>query len=255
MKIFVISPIIESQTIKLEDSQKFVSKSIKEQDVEVICSFLDAGPTSVENEIDDALSVPGLLLKAFWAVEQGADGIVIDCMCDPGLKALRCALGIPVIGPAETSFHLAASLGHRFSVVDIGDDTGPTVEDLVKRYGLMSKFASIRGTGIPVEEIGDNNEKTTTALYNASLQAIAQDHADVIVLGCTGFSGTAKAVKEKLKSENGYDIPVIDPLPLTIRTIINLLKEGHGHSKKAFPTPGKKGLRGYPLSALYDIQQ
>lgn len=255
MKIFVISPIIESKVIKLETSQQFVNEIIKEQDVEVICSFLDTGPTSVENEIDDALSVPGLLVKASWAVTQGADGIVIDCMCDPGLKALRCALNIPVIGPAETAFHLAATLGHRFSVVDIGNDTGPTVEDMVKRYGLMGKFASIRGTGIPVEEIGDSNDKTTDALYDESLKAIEQDHADVIVLGCTGFSGTAKAVKAKLKSEKKYDVPVIDPLPLTIRTMISLLKETHGHSKKAFPTPVKKGLRGYNLPALYNTIQ
>lgn len=258
MAIYVISPIVESEAIKLTDSQKFMNQHFPEYNPEdeapyIICSFLDTGPTSVEHEIDDALSVPGMLAKAIWAVGQGAEGILVDCMCDPGVKALRAALNIPVIGPAETAFHLAATLGHRFGVVDIGDDTAPMVEDLVARYGLRDKFAAVRGTGIAVEHIGEN-QQTQDALYDAALQAVEQDHADVIVLGCTGFAGMAQAIQGRLlQHQNQYRVPVIDPLPLAVRTLISFVREGHCHSKKAFPTPGKKGLHGYDFPSLYNI--
>lgn len=257
MTIYVISPIIESDAIPLVESQNFMDQHFPELNPEggeryIVCSFLDTGPTSVEHEIDDALSVPGMLQKAIWARSQGAEGILVDCMCDPGVKALRTALDIPVIGPAETAFHLAATLGHRFGVVDIGDDTAPMVEDLVARYGLRDKFAAVHGTGIAVEHIGVNQE-TQGALYNAALRAVEQDHADVIVLGCTGFAGMAQAIQARLlQHENEYRVPVIDPLPLAVRTLISFVREGHCHSKKAFPTPGRKGLRGYDFPTLYD---
>ena len=258
MAIYVISPIVESEAIKLTDSQNFMNQHFPEYNIlneapYIVCSFLDTGPTSVEHEIDDALSVPGMLAKAIWAAGQGAEGILVDCMCDPGVKALRAALDIPVIGPAETAFHLAASLGHRFGVVDIGDDTAPMVEDLVARYGLKDKFAAVHGTGIAVEHIGEN-QQTQDALYNAALRAVEQDHADVIVLGCTGFAGMAQTIQTRLlQHQNQYRVPVIDPLPLAVRTLISFVREGHCHSKKSFPTPGKKGLHGYDLPSLYNI--
>lgn len=259
MAIYVISPIVESEAIKLKDSQEFMDKHFPDLNPDhkepyIKCVFLDKGPTSVENEIDDAISVPGLLEKALWAVEQDAEGILVDCMCDPGVKALRTALNIPVIGPAETAFHLAATLGHRFGVVDIGNDTAPMVEDLVARYGLRDKFAALHGTGIAVEHIG-NNTKTQNALYEAALRAVKQDHADVIVLGCTGFAGMAEYIQQRLLQEEKYEVPVIDPLTLAVRTLISIVKEKLCHSKKAYPTPAPKGLKGYDLPTLYKIMK
>ena len=277
MKIFVISPIIESENIKQKGTEDFLKtyfagENAAGEEVEIASLFLAKGPTSIETEIDDAVCVPGLLEAALYAKNDGAQGILVDCMCDPGVKALRCALDIPVIGPAETAFHLAATLGHRFSVIDVGEDTGPMVEDLVTRHGLMGKFASIRGTSIPVEDIGSNKGATVAALYKTARLVLEQDHADVIVFGCTGFCEEAVAVRDILKKglnsqhateyanylqgidlSKTYNVPVIEPMTLAVRTLISFVKEGYCHSKKAFPTPGKKGLHGYDLPSLYNI--
>lgn len=254
MKIYVIAPIIESQGITQEEAQRRLAP-LMEPDVEIVSVFLDYGPSSIENEIDDALAVPNLLEKAMTAAsEGGADGIVVDCMCDPGVAVLRSALVIPVVGPAETSFHLAATLGHKFSVVDIGSDTAAMVTAQVARFGLARAFASVRGTSIAVEAIGENAEHTFQALGDAALKAVRDDGADVIVLGCTGFTGCAKTVREYLGS-HGFDVPVIDPLPLTIRTLIALVREGQSHSKRAFatPAPAGKSLRGFKLPQFYKV--
>ena len=36
--------------------------------------------------------------------------MIIDCMLDPGLPAVREKVTIPVIGPGQTAMHLAAML-------------------------------------------------------------------------------------------------------------------------------------------------
>lgn len=253
--IVVIAPVIESpeRGISREHEQANLDALDLGPDFKAVAAFLDTGPSSVENELDGAFAVPGMLIKAVEAQKSGAAGIVVNCMCDPGVKALRVALDIPVLGPAETAFHLAASLGSRFSVIDIGGDTAGMVGVQVAGFALTGKFASARGTDIPVEEIHADADVTASRLREEALKAVRDDGADVLVLGCTGFTGMAGALREQLLA-NGIDVPVIDPLPLTIRTLAALIAEGHGHSKRGFATPDvKKRLRGYNLPELYEV--
>lgn len=252
--IWVVAPIIESPDAGLTEAGEQANLDALGIDgVTLTCRFLKRGPASVENEIDDALAVPDLLARGLEGQKAGADGIIVNCMCDPGVAVLRRALGIPVAGPAETAFHVAASLGCRFSILDIGGDTAAMVRHQVAGIGLLNKFASVRGTNIPVTEINDNSNVVRTRLLEAAQLAVREDGADVLVLGCTGFTGTAAAIRAGLLDE-GIDVPVIDPLPLTIRTLAGLIAEGHSHSKRAFPSPGeKKRLKGFDLTDLYDV--
>ena len=253
--IWVIAPVIESPDhgITQAGEQENLDALGLGPDVTLTCRFLDHGPSSVENEIDDALAVPDLLAKALNAQKSGADGVVVNCMCDPGVKVMRAALDIPVIGPAETAFHLAATLGRRFSILDIGGDTKGMVTEQVEGLGLGHSFASVRGTDIPVVEINDDSGITRQRLLSEGRKAVLDDGADVLVLGCTGFTGTARAIRRDLLAE-GIDVPVIDPLPLAIRTLAALIAEGHGHSKRAYMSPtGRKRIRGYDLPELYDV--
>jgi allantoin racemase len=236
-KIYIVGPLVITDNTReiAQSGEELFAEIGKQHGVDIVAPFITKGPTSIENEVDDALCIPETLRLGLQARDAGADGILVNCMCDPGVKALRCLLDIPVMGPAETAFHMAAALGHRFSVVDIGDDTGPMVEAQVHSYGLSDKFASIRGTGVGVEEIhgGDN---LFTTMGAAALEAVLVDRADVIVLGCTGFIGCADAVKSYLAENGVTGVPVIDPLPLAIRTLIGVVMEGHCHSKRAFRT-------------------
>lgn len=256
-KIYVLGPLVLTDNTQgiADEGKELFAKIAKQTGVDIIDPFITEGPTSIENEVDDALCIPPTLRLGLEAKAAGADGIIVNCMCDPGVKALRCLLDIPVVGPAETAFHLAASLGHKFSVVDIGDDTGPLVESQVHEYGLWDKFASIRGTGVGVEEIHSGDIFAT--MGDAALAAVIEDKADVIVLGCTGFTGCAEAVKNHLAQNGITGVPVIDPLPLAIRTLIGIVREGLCHSKRAFRTPSeKKGLAGAkeddPLLGFYN---
>lgn len=209
-------------------------------------SLIDIGPPSIESEFDEALAVPGTLAKALEAERAGADAIIIDCMGDPGLKPVRELVKIPAFGPAETSMHVAAMLGHRFSIVTVLESVRPLLGNLARIYGVAEKLASIEVVDIPVLELATRLAEVKAGLADKALHAVRHAHADVIILGCTGFLGCAEQIGERLRAE-GYDVPVIDPIPTTVMVAAGLARVGLRHSKKTYATPTMKPMVGFDI--------
>lgn len=253
-RICVLVPIIESEGYNNKKLNEQLSVFNISGAISVEARCLTRGPSSVENEIDDALSVPDLLAKALAAEAQGFDGVVVACMCDPGVGVLREALSIPVLGAAESTFHIAAMLGSRFGVLDVTDDARVSVRNLVAVYGLRDKFSSFRSINILPELLGSDPAKTNAALAAQAKKAVLEDQADVLVLNCTGLLGCAQSVMQSLAAD-GLHVPVIDPMPITIRLMSALVQEGICHSKHAYPTPAKnKSVKGYNFPQFYDVK-
>ena len=103
MRVHLITPVITEGIRTLDDVAPLMR-----DDLVITQSLLATGPASIECEFDEAMAVPGLVVEAIRAERAGADAIVIDCMGDPGLKAAREVVSIPVLGPAQTAMHLAA---------------------------------------------------------------------------------------------------------------------------------------------------
>ena len=97
--------------------------------------------------------MPDTIAKIVQAEQEGADAVVVDCFGDPGVDAGREATEMLVLGPAQTSMHLAALLGQKFSVVTVLEAVVPMLEDLAMKYGLADKLCSIRTVDIPVLEL------------------------------------------------------------------------------------------------------
>ncbi|MGW0007231.1 aspartate/glutamate racemase family protein [Nocardia grenadensis] len=77
----------------------------------------EAGPTFEDSYYASALMDYYVFRAGVAAEREGYQAICIDTVSDSGLNALRSALTIPVIGQGATSFHLACTLGKRFTVV------------------------------------------------------------------------------------------------------------------------------------------
>jgi allantoin racemase len=256
LKIYTIAPVIETKVHKVAAYQAFLDRAFADlPGVQVIGRMLKSGPSSIENELDDALAVPGILEVGLAAQADGAHGVLIDCMLDPGLKALRTALDIPVMGTAEIGFRLAAALGNKFGIVDVCDDTGPMVDAQVRTMGLGAQFAGVRGTGLGVEEVTQDETATLLRLEEAATLAIRQDGADVLIFGCTEFSPFTDKLRQRLLSQR-LDVPVINPTVLAVGTLVAVVRAGLCHSKRAYPTPQeKKTLRGYAVPKFYQSSE
>jgi len=206
---------------------------------------LDRGPLSIESGCDEALAVPDLLSKVRAAEGEGMDAVLIDCMGDPGLEPAREAVSIPVVGPAQVSMHLAASLAHRFSVITVLNQIIPLVARQVQGYGLQDKLASIRAVEIPVLEMEKDMPGLVGGLVEEATRAVLEDGAHIIIPGCTEMIGLASEVQEGL-SQRGCEAPVIDPPAVAVKMAEALVDMGLSHSKRSYPTLSEKVVVGYP---------
>src|SRR5579875_1898132 len=196
--------------------------------VTVTCSRIAAGPASIECELDEALAVPGTLAEVRSAAESGADAIVIDCMGDP------------VLGPGQTAMHVAAMLGHRFSILTVLDRLVHLQEARAGRYGLRERLASVRSVGVPVLALHEDPDRVVAALTEEGLRAVRDDGAHVLILGCMGMLGTAERVSDGLAARGLAGVPVIDPLPVTLAVAAVLARGGLAHSRRTYPDPPAK---------------
>jgi allantoin racemase len=242
MRIHVVTPISTPGFTEAADFEP-----IARADTEVGHSELDAGPASIESEFDEALALPDTIAKIMQAEREGADAVIIDCMGDPGMGAGREVTSIPVLGPAQTSMHLAALLAHSFSVITVLDAVVPLLDDLAKRYGLSDKLASIRSVDIPVLEL-DDHERMMNALTEESVKAIEEDGAHAIVFGCTGMRGCADALRERLTARGYSGIPVIDPVVAAFKIAEAIVDLGLAPSTRTYATPREKAIPGYDFA-------
>ncbi len=243
--IQLITPIITKGIRQLDDVRE-----LERPDLEVRHSILDKGPASIESEFDEALSIPDTIKKAIEAERGGAHAIVIDCMGDPGLDACREVVSIPVLGPCQTSMHTASLLAHRFGFITVLERLRPMIDNMASKYGLDTNYVSFQAVDIPVLEISHDPAKLNEALTEKAICSVQQDGADALILGCTGFLGCAIAMRRGLL-EAGLDVPVIDPIPLTVHMADTLVKTGLSHSKRTWPSPEIKGLAGYDIPGFH----
>ncbi len=207
--VAIINPVVDTGAVPMDSITRYAGEAFA-----LRVSFIDEGPTSIENEADAAACTPGVIRVATTLAREGADAIIINCMCDPAVAILREQLDIPVLGPAEASMHYAAAFGWRFGLIDVLDDAREEVEAQVRGLGLERSFASYQAIGIPVLELHDDPERTLTAIVAAAYLAIA-DGATCLLLGCTGMADLAEALAKRLAAE-GIACPVLEPLKVTL---------------------------------------
>jgi allantoin racemase len=239
-RIRVVVPVI---TEGFPDARDF--SSVAGLGTEITLTQIGRGPASIESEFDAALAAPDVILKIVEAEREGVDAAVIDCMDDPGLLAAREMVSIPVVGPCQTTMHLASLLGHRFSVVTVMECSTSGFENRAKLYGVSDKLASVRWVDIPVLDLSSSENRLLHDLVEESVKAVESDGAHVVVFGCTGLLGYADAVRQALERRGHVGIPVIDPLPATIRFAEMLVDAGLRHSKRTYPFPPAKATAGY----------
>jgi len=246
MHIRVINPTI---TREWEADTCQAYRAVADPETEISVVSLNWGTASIECHRDHALVIPEILNKAMAAEREGVQAVIVDCMGDPGVAAARELLRIPVVGPAEASMHLAAMLGHRFSVLTVLEARIPMMEDQVASYGLEEKLASVRAFDIPVLELERDPHATLQRVIQVSEQAVRQDGAQVIVPGCTGLAGYAGRIQAGL-AERGCEVPVLDPPSVAVKTAEALVLLGLAHSKRTYPSPEAKPYR-WPGVKLY----
>jgi len=206
LKICLIVPIITKTFINKEEEAKRFENYVR-PDTVVDVNFLDYGPASIESRYDDVMAAPFVVKKAEWAEKNGYDAVVVSCMMDPGVKAAKEAVDIPVIGPREASRQIASILG--------------------------DNYATIYPRGLTVLELSQDPEKTYKVLLENARNAL-DGGAQVLILGCTGLTGLARRLHKELK------VPVLEGEGLALALAQLFVDVGLSQSKLAYKKPPKK---------------
>jgi len=200
----------------------------KEPDTEVDVICLENGPEHLTYHLFEHVAIDRILEKLL-TLEKKYDAIVVACFYDPGARELRELMDAPVVFPAEACMHVAAMLGHRFSIIVAKRKCIPRMLDNAKTYGLESRLASMRSIDIPVVEVRASPEAIKERILQECRRAVEDDLAEVIVMGCTAF----ERICQDLQKELG--IPVVDPVVVTFKVAELLatlkIKLGLAHSR------------------------
>lgn len=145
------------------------------------------GRPAIQGPEDGEASVPPLLVLVQKASDHGATAIIIGCFDDTGLEEARNIAACPVVGIGQAAYHLAALAGARFSVVTTLAVSIPTLEENIRRYGLLSQLARVRASDVPVLELETDPEASRMKVLDEVARAAAQDKVQSVILGCAGM--------------------------------------------------------------------
>ncbi|MFG7946117.1 aspartate/glutamate racemase family protein [Streptomyces cacaoi] len=200
---------------------------------------LARGTASIESEYDEALAGPGILERVAEAVEDGVDGVFVDCFGDPAVPAAREIAGFPVVGGFEPAVLTALSLGERVGVLTVLPNVVPMLRSLARRHGVETRLGAIEVVNVPVLGLDGEGEELVELLAARGREAVARGQADVLVLGCTGMLGVAEAVRARLADE-GAPVPVVDPTAAAVTWLERAHRLGLRPSRTTYLEPPAK---------------
>ena len=220
MKILVVDPIVKTEHTKDIDN---VYSALKVKGVSLSFESLKQGPLFIETEEHEESAIPDLLRVIKEGEEKGYDGIIINCFGNPGLEEARKLVKIPVIGAGEASFLKMKEMERRFSVLTTVEEAVRRVRRNARKCGVEGFLVSVRPLGMHVLELGQKG-RLREALVVEGGKAVEVDHAEVVVLGCTGMAGNAEWLSKRL------GVPVVDPAKAALETTI---KDANSATRRA----------------------
>lgn len=219
MKILFINPVGTSQYDK-DDYEYLRTKAESTTEIEVVS--LKSGPVEItryDSQIEICPEILDLLRTKTY------DAAVINCFANPCIDAAREVSDKIVVGPGEASMALSLLLGDQVSIISPVDKTIPQFQVNARKMGIESRICSIKSTEIPVEDLNSDQEATKKAIIKQAMESVEKDHADVVILGCTGMAQVADQVKSKLP------VPLIEPASAALKIAEILVSLGIKQSK------------------------
>ena len=238
MKILNLPPIINTG-FGSQEMNDYIAKYLL-PDTEMDTWHLDYGPSSIEGEFDEALAAANVALKCVEAENAGYDAVFVNCFGDPGVRAAREAVNIPVFGGFEPIAYYALGTADKISVVTVLPEVVPMIEGEIARYGLEKRFTKVRHVNIPVLDL-EELDILIKAVTEESKKAIREDGAGTIVLGCTAMAGVKEEVEKALNAE-GYRVPVIESGQAALVMLETFVRMNLYHSRITYMPPREKVL-------------
>jgi allantoin racemase len=216
MRIFIINPNSDE---KMTEAIRRSAEDYARGEVEIECRATPGAPKFLETYQDELLAAPGMM-ELIRANEADFDAFIVACHSDVNVDALKEMTDKPVVGIGEASMKMATLLGHSVSVVTTHIHSIPGKEAQARKYHLQDLMVSVRAPDKGTSDSGDEE-----VFLELAKDAIEEDLAEVIVLGCAGLAGLDKVLQGKL------GVPVLDGVVCAMMIAIGLVRYGVSTSK------------------------
>lgn len=232
MKVLLVNP---NTTKQMTDDMVVQASRYAREGTSVEGATAAFGAVSIEGHYEEEHGVAATLAILRERAHE-YDGVVLGCFGDPGLAACREISPVPVVGIAEAAMLTACTIAHTWSVVTVIRRVEPMISDAVRRHGLRDRCASIRTTNLSVLDCEREPQRAVEELTAAARQAIDEDGAEAILLGCGGMGPLDDMISERV------DVPVIDGVVCAVKLLEGLHDYGLRTSRAAAymaPDPSK----------------
>lgn len=184
MRILIINPNSDERTDKIMEEK---AKRLNLPGVEVYVTHASKAPKLVCS-YEEQYSSGEEMIEIVRSTANIYDAYIVACHSDPNLDLVREIAGKPVVGIAEASLKMAASMGNGYAVIS------PSPNSISKKVALAHKYhcdALLRT--VKVTKSDDKED-----LLVAAKAALQEFGVDVIVLGCANYSNADGYIERSL---------------------------------------------------------
>lgn len=150
---------------------------------------------------------------ALVAEREGFDALALGCFFDPGLRAARSLVDIPIAGLGESCALVACSLARKFGLVTLCEDQSADYSDMMLAYGLERRFAGAVALDPPIDEFSlEADEQAARAIeerFDLACAAVVARGAEIII-PADGVLNEFLVRRRRLTARGG--VPVMDSL-------------------------------------------
>lgn len=216
-RVKIITPIQVDEADLRRRQRRYGERAAPDTLIEIV--GLSDGPTALETPDDMRLSEHAVFQEGAKTRADEVDAILIDCIFDPAVEALRKQLDIPVFGPLHTSLPLVSMVAPNFAIVARGSQHGEMFTDIVARYGYSDRLAAIRTLDLTYAK-GRQAAYFDTAMRQRLKQVVEEDHACAVVMG-----STTMALTDEMAAVAGH-VPLFLTGVVTLGIMESLWRDG-----------------------------
>jgi allantoin racemase len=201
--------------------------------VEVGYSVIEgSGGGKAVTNLHRTLVAPAAAREVIKAEKAGYDAVVAWGTLDLGVEEARHLVNIPVLGPGHIAVSVAATLCQRFAVISTRSSSILMFRKSIRAWGLEPWVVDYRYLDMPPMEMPNQVDEVRKRFIAHGRAAVEEAGAELILpLGYSIVPLTQSA--SDLAAEIG--VPVLNPLPLTMRIAEALAASGFKNSRAAYP--------------------
>ncbi|CAH2408367.1 aspartate/glutamate racemase family protein [Mesorhizobium escarrei] len=172
-------------------------------------THLDACPPDIDFFYSKHMIEQSLYESVMVSEEQGYDAVIVGCLYDPGVRVARELVDIPVVGPLEASFQMAAYYGHSTMVLTDHRKAVPYIYDEAQRNGQGNSVRGVDAIDWFVKDMIDDRGAVARDVVNLSKEAAKRFGAETVIMGCTIIA----AIYQEYLMDGGEpsEVPIINP--------------------------------------------